>query len=71
MEHGEWIKDITEMDKKNPLPYKDDAVLRPQYVMQELHRLTKGDAIVATGPAHEASTGQTHRPRVSAMERSP
>ena len=49
LEHADWIKDITDMDKKNPLPYKDDAVLRPQYVIQELHRLTKGDAIVATG----------------------
>lgn len=49
LEHADWIKEILEMDKKNPLPYKDDAVLRPQYVIQELHRLTKGDAIVATG----------------------
>ncbi len=49
LEHTEWVKEILEMDKKNPLPYKDDKVLRPQYVIQELHRLTKGDAIVATG----------------------
>ncbi len=49
LNHAEWIKDIMEMDKQNPLPYKDDAVLRPQYVIQELHRLTKGDAIIATG----------------------
>src|SRR4051812_22997781 len=49
LQHPEWIKDIMEMDKLNPLPYKDDRVLRPQYVIQELHRLTKGDAIIATG----------------------
>jgi acetolactate synthase I/II/III large subunit len=49
LKHPEWIKDITDMDEKNPLPYKDDEVLRPQYVIQELHRLTKGDAIVSTG----------------------
>jgi acetolactate synthase-1/2/3 large subunit len=49
LQHADWIKDIMEMDKQNPLPYKDDRVLRPQYVIQELHRLTRGDAIVATG----------------------
>lgn len=49
LDHSEWIKDIEEMDKKNPLVYKEDNVLRPQYVIQELHRLTHGDAIIATG----------------------
>ena len=49
LDHAEWVKEILDMDKKNPLPYKDDAVLRPQYVIQELHRLTRGDAIIATG----------------------
>ena len=49
LNHADWIKDINDMDKQNPLPYKDDAILRPQYVIQELHRLTKGDAIIATG----------------------
>jgi acetolactate synthase I/II/III large subunit len=49
LNHAEWVKDIAEMDRQNPLPFKDDNVLRPQYVIQELHRLTKGDAIVATG----------------------
>ena len=50
LDHTEWVKDIAEMDRQNPLNYKQEGtVVRPQYVIQELHRLTKGDAIVATG----------------------
>src|SRR5205807_89535 len=44
LDHSEWVKDIIEMDKQNPLSYKQDDIVRPQYVIQELHRLTKGDA---------------------------
>jgi acetolactate synthase-1/2/3 large subunit len=49
LDHSEWVKEIAEMDRQNPLTYKQDGVLRPQYVLQELHRLTRGEAIVATG----------------------
>jgi acetolactate synthase-1/2/3 large subunit len=49
LDHAAWVKEIHEMDQKNPLTYKQDDALHPQYVLQELHRLTKGDAIVATG----------------------
>ncbi len=49
LDHSEWVKEIMDMDKKNPLTYKQDDVVHPQYVIQELHRLTKGDAIVSTG----------------------
>src|ERR1700682_446145 len=37
------------MDKQNPLSYKQDDIVRPQYVISELHRLTKGEAIITTG----------------------
>src|SRR5262249_21320090 len=50
LDHADWVKEIMEMDKQNPLAFKQDGeVIRPQYVIQELHRLTKGEAIVATG----------------------
>jgi acetolactate synthase-1/2/3 large subunit len=49
LHHSEWIKEIQAMDEKNPLVYKKDDVLRPQYVLDELRRLTKGDAILTTG----------------------
>ena len=49
LDHSDWVKEIMEMDKQNPLTYKQDNIVRPQYVISELHRLTKGDAIVSTG----------------------
>src|SRR6185437_15662204 len=36
LDHTEWVKEILEMDKKNPLSFRDDNVVRPQYVIQEL-----------------------------------
>jgi acetolactate synthase I/II/III large subunit len=48
--HVDWIKEINDMDRKHPMTYqKDDDIVRPQYVISELHRLTKGDAIISTG----------------------
>ena len=49
LDHSEWVKEIQVLDEKNPLVYKKDDVLRPQYLLDELHRLTKGDAIITTG----------------------
>ena len=49
LNHAEWISEIQALDDKNPLVYKKDDVLRPQYLLDELHRLTKGDAIISTG----------------------
>jgi len=49
LNHAAWVKEIEELDRKSPLTYKKDAILRPQYVIEELRRLTKGDAIVTTG----------------------
>ncbi len=52
-EHKDWIHQIQAWDKEHPLSYKNnggkDATIKPQYVIQELHRLTKGEAIVSTG----------------------
>ncbi len=44
----EWIKRITELKQKNPLQYQRDDLLRPQYIIEQLDKLTKGDAIVVT-----------------------
>jgi len=50
LDHAEWIKELQEMDRLNPLVFKnDDDIVRPQYVISEIRRLTKGDAIVTTG----------------------
>jgi len=49
LDHAAWVKEIMEMDRKNPLTFRPDNKVRPQYVIKELHRLTQGDAIITTG----------------------
>jgi len=46
--HAKWLKTIQEWKKKNPLLYKNDSKLRPQYVIESISDLTKGEAIVVT-----------------------
>ncbi|MBU0605637.1 MAG: biosynthetic-type acetolactate synthase large subunit [Candidatus Omnitrophica bacterium] len=44
----EWLKTIAEWKKKYPLKHKDDDVLRPQYILEQIFEATKGDAIICT-----------------------
>jgi acetolactate synthase-1/2/3 large subunit len=46
--HPEWLAQIAEWKKQHPLRYKDDDELRPQYVVQKIYEVTKGEAIIAT-----------------------
>ncbi len=46
-DHGEWIAHIEEYKEKYPLNY-DDSVLSCPYIMEELDRITKGQAIITT-----------------------
>ncbi|MCS7227627.1 MAG: biosynthetic-type acetolactate synthase large subunit [Endomicrobia bacterium] len=46
--HEEWLKQIKEWKKQYPMTYKNDDKLRPQYIIDEITKLTKGDAIVVT-----------------------
>ncbi len=43
-----WLKKINGWKEKAPLAYKDDNKLRPQYVVEEIYKATKGDAIITT-----------------------
>ena len=43
-----WLKQIDGWKKAHPLTYEDDNKLHPQYVIEELNKLTKGKAIIAT-----------------------
>ncbi len=45
---AKWHKKIEEWKKKFPLTYKEDSRLRPQYVVEEIYNLTKGEAIIST-----------------------
>ncbi|MDD5436071.1 MAG: biosynthetic-type acetolactate synthase large subunit, partial [Candidatus Omnitrophica bacterium] len=44
----DWLKKVQDWKEKHPLKYKDDDKMRPQYVLEEIWRATKGDAIICT-----------------------
>lgn len=43
-----WQKQISQWKKKNPLTYKKDDKLRPQFVVEKIYEVTKGKAIITT-----------------------
>ena len=45
--HDEWMEHIAEMQAKYPLRYHENELTGP-YFIEELYRLTKGDAIIST-----------------------
>lgn len=48
-EYTDWHKTIKTWKKELPLRYRDDAKLRPQYIIEEVHKLTRDkDVIIAT-----------------------
>jgi acetolactate synthase-1/2/3 large subunit len=47
--HQPWFEQVKEWDTKHPLAYMEDGeIIKPQYVIETLHRLTGGDAIITT-----------------------
>ncbi|NDC83017.1 biosynthetic-type acetolactate synthase large subunit [bacterium] len=44
----EWLKEVDQYRRKFPLNYKKTGGLKAQHVIDELYKLTKGDAIVTT-----------------------
>ncbi len=43
-----WLKEIHEWKKKHPLRYKSDGKLKPQYIIEQIFEVTKGEAIITT-----------------------
>lgn len=43
-----WTKKFKSWKKNYPLSYKQDGELKPQYVVEEIYRATKGEAIIVT-----------------------
>ncbi|MBI5027070.1 MAG: biosynthetic-type acetolactate synthase large subunit [Nitrospirae bacterium] len=44
-----WLKQINAWKKERPLSYKyDENVIKPQFVVEKLYEITKGDAIITT-----------------------
>ncbi len=49
-DHKTWRKQIQEWDNKHPFTIKaSKGSLQPQFLIQEVHKLTHGEAVVATG----------------------
>jgi acetolactate synthase-1/2/3 large subunit len=47
--HQPWVEQVKEWDTKHPLAYLEDGeVIKPQYVIETLHKLTGGDEIITT-----------------------
>lgn len=49
--HAEWLKELAALDQKHPMAFRmdDSPFVKPQYMIQKLHELTNGEAVVATG----------------------
>ena len=45
---GAWFDQIEEWKSTKKLDYQQKDVIKPQYVVETLHRLTKGEAIITT-----------------------
>lgn len=43
-----WHKKITEWQEKYPLKYDRRGKLKPEFVIEEIYRLTKGEAVITT-----------------------
>jgi acetolactate synthase-1/2/3 large subunit len=46
--HDAWLKQIDEWKKKYPLSYKKNKSIKPQYVVEMIHEVTNGEAIICT-----------------------
>ncbi len=47
--HSEWIDQIQEWKETTPLKYdQGEEIIKPQFVIEKLYELTKGDAIITT-----------------------
>jgi acetolactate synthase-1/2/3 large subunit len=43
-----WLDQIEDWKKTRPLAYKQENTIKPQYVVEKLYQLTKGQAIITT-----------------------
>lgn len=46
--HAEWLKQIVEWTQSSPLVYKPGPCIKPQFVIEKINEITKGDVIITT-----------------------
>ena len=46
--HQNWLAQIQQWKSTNPLAYKQENTIKPQFVVEKLYELTKGEAIITT-----------------------
>jgi len=46
--HQEWLERIAQWKASQPLAYSQGETIKPQYVVEQVHALTRGEAIVTT-----------------------
>jgi acetolactate synthase-1/2/3 large subunit len=46
--HDEWLREIADWKKTHTLNYKQTDIIKPQFVIEKLYELTKGDCIITT-----------------------
>lgn len=47
--HQPWLEQVNEWNDKHPLSYQDEGdIIKPQFVIETMNRLTGGDAIITT-----------------------
>jgi acetolactate synthase-1/2/3 large subunit len=46
--HTEWVEQIEQWKREQPLRYKENGKLKPQYVLEQLADVTGGDVIMST-----------------------
>jgi acetolactate synthase-1/2/3 large subunit len=46
--HEAWLRQVEEWKKKYPMTYKKNKLLKPQYIVEMIHEVTKGEALICT-----------------------
>ena len=62
-DRGTWFDKIDDWKQKFPFAFRDDSEhAKPQYVIEELHRQTNGEAIITTGRRPAPDVGRPALP---------